>query len=192
MKKLTNKGFTIIELLIATVIFAIILLVMTTAVVQFSRIFYKGTITSRTQEVARTAMSSIAQDIQFGSGSVPTISLTDTAFHAVNIGSKCYMYQGNKQVSSTQHALMVTEGACDPTWTNFPAGGTEFLGENMQLVDLNVGNTGSLYTVRVHVVYGDNNDFEDAATKKACKIIVLGGQFCAVAELQTTVVKRLK
>jgi prepilin-type N-terminal cleavage/methylation domain-containing protein len=193
MKKLSNRGFTIIELLIATVIFAVILLVITGAIIQFSRIYYKGTVTSRTQEVARTAINDISQNIQFGSGTVPSITPLpsgDTAFHYITVGTKCYSYQANTQVSTSQHALVVTDGAC-PVLAAFPANGTELLGENMQLVGLSISTSGSLYTVQVHVVYGDSNDFQDS-TKKSCKAIILGGQFCAVAELKTTVVKRIE
>ena len=58
-----SAGFTLIELMIATVIFAIVLTVMVTAFVQVGRIFYKGVSISNTQEAARSVISNISSDL---------------------------------------------------------------------------------------------------------------------------------
>ncbi len=195
MRKLRTGGFTIIELLISTVIFSVVLLVITGAIVQFSRIHYKGNITSRTQDTARTIMNTIAQDIQFGGGDafgdLATVPVGTNEFEA---GAKCYRFSLNTMVSSAQHGLAVRDGSCS---TN-TARQTELLGENMQLVALSAvpvvnlltGDPTNLVTVRVHIVYGDNADLD--STKQQCNSLKIGGQFCAVAELSTTVAKRVE
>ncbi len=80
-----QNGFTIIELLIATVVFSVILLVVTAAIIQVGRMYYKGYISSRTQQASRAVIDDISRSIQFsdisnvtihepGSGDVPPIS----------------------------------------------------------------------------------------------------------------------
>jgi prepilin-type N-terminal cleavage/methylation domain-containing protein len=65
MKKTNNKGFTIIELLIATVTFSVILLIITGAIIQFSKVYYKGVVSSRTQEAARSVVDEVSKAAQF-------------------------------------------------------------------------------------------------------------------------------
>lgn len=73
-----QKGFTIVELLVSTVIFSLILLGAMAALVQIGRLYYKGVTTSVTQEKARSTISEISQSIQFSSQDVtpPNVVLT--------------------------------------------------------------------------------------------------------------------
>lgn len=194
MKRIdNNKGFTIIELLIATITFAVVLLVITSAIVQIGRIYYKGVVQSRTQERARAITDSVAKNLQFSNV---------TSFRSnpgyLCIGDYSYVYALETQVDDAQHGLLLTTNKCSNSTTN----GVEMLGERMQLVKLDVtpiaGQPGS-YTIHVRVVYGADEDFEKKHSTDAtgdpempCKPIVLGGQFCAVSELTTTVVSRLR
>jgi hypothetical protein len=74
-----------------------------------------------------------------------------------------------------------------------PAGASELLSEGMQLINIDVsaasGST-TLYNVALHVAYGANTDFATPA-KDECKVIIQGGQFCAITKLNTTVAKRI-
>lgn len=63
-KKQNQKGFTIVELLIATSIFTTIVLLVTVGIVTMGRRYYKGLTTVRTQEAARSIESDISQMIQ--------------------------------------------------------------------------------------------------------------------------------
>jgi prepilin-type N-terminal cleavage/methylation domain-containing protein len=60
-----KAGFTIIELMISTIVFSIILLGATTAVIQIGRMYYKGLVVSQTQETARRVIDDISREIQF-------------------------------------------------------------------------------------------------------------------------------
>ena len=73
MKKNTDsnsKGFTIIELLIATVVFSAILLVLTQVVIRLSGTYYHGVIQNQTLNVAKNITNNIVQQIQFTGGDV--------------------------------------------------------------------------------------------------------------------------
>lgn len=106
MKRVTVKqqGFTLVELMIATVIFSTILLATMTVLLQVGRIYYKGVITNRTQEVARTINDEISQQLQFG-GSAPRTGAERTFDNGVKVNAFCignqrYSYVMNAKVSS--------------------------------------------------------------------------------------------
>src|SRR5690606_2255321 len=61
-----SAGFTIVELLIATVVFSMVLLVCAFAILHVGRMYYKGMIISRTQDVSRKVIEDVAGAIQFG------------------------------------------------------------------------------------------------------------------------------
>ena len=199
MKRLSNKGFTIIELLIATVIFSVILLVITAAIVQFGRLYYKGVIQSRTQETARAISQDITQSIQFSSVTPSKPNIPGAEMYC--IGNRTYTFIRNSQLGAVPHVLVSDTIAGSPCGAGYSgmsnAGVTgtarELLGENMQLVNLSVAETtpgSGLWQVTVHVAYGEDADL--LADKTGCQPLILGGQFCAVSSLTTTVTQRLK
>lgn len=195
MTKVNNRGFTIIELLIATVVFSVILLIITGAIVQFGRIYNRGNVDSKTKEAARNIVNSISQDIQFGaSNSFTPATHTTGTIYTLSTSSHCYVYRLNQQVSTGNPGMMMTDGSSCPVPPAFSSTGQEMLGDKMQLADLSVTDYDSsqnLVKISVRVVYGDNEDFTDG-TKKACKPIRVGGQFCSVAEMSAIVAKRIR
>ncbi len=96
-----QKGFTIIELLLATAVFSLVLVGATSALIQIGRMYYKGLTTSNTQETARRIMEDVSRNIQF-SGATPTdtpggglavnYNGTDIALISFCIGSLRYSY----------------------------------------------------------------------------------------------------
>lgn len=61
-----QRGFTLLELMIATTIFSSILLLLTFGLINIGKSYYKGRNTARTQELARRVMDEISQSIRFG------------------------------------------------------------------------------------------------------------------------------
>ena len=188
MKRVNNKGFTIIELLIATVIFSVIVLIITTAIIQFGRIYYQGVLQSRTQERARAISEEISKNIQFSKGTVPTVAPTLSS-GSFCIGGHEYTFREGQQVGGGAQALQVRDNPACPGASPNP--NVELLGDSMQLVALEITQSGELYTVRVRVAYGANADFESNNPTNSCRPIRLGGQYCAVSDLTTNVVRRL-
>jgi len=70
MKKLNQHGFTIIELLIATIISSIMILSILTVFIQITRYFTKGTTQINTQKATRIAVDNIIQKIQTTTGNI--------------------------------------------------------------------------------------------------------------------------
>lgn len=99
-KDRSQKGFTIVELMFATVIFSLILLLCLSSLVQIGRMYYKGVTTAQTQETARGLMDEVVQAIQFSSGGItsptgpngPVVNPTDNPVGNFCIGSTRYTY----------------------------------------------------------------------------------------------------
>ena len=111
MKKLNTRGFTIIELMIAATVFSIILLGASSAIIQIGRMYYKGVISSRTQNVTRTIMDDLSRAVQFSGDDITIIDDPLVAPAGVSpvlipkgvfcIGSDRYTFLENTQLSLT-------------------------------------------------------------------------------------------
>lgn len=220
-QKTNHQGFTIVELLISTAVLSVILLAASAVVLQISRMYYKGVVLSKTQDAARNITESIARSIQFDGAAVkdntttPGVTITGlndffgatAKRYAVCVGDQRYSFVKNVQVGTgvgkIAHAVwrdQVTNAdvcipntnSADLTQSTPPptATGTSLIGTNMWLKELSVTSTGnSMWRVKVGVLYGDK-DLMDPVTQK-CKTGIVGGQWCASAEYETVVFKRI-
>jgi prepilin-type N-terminal cleavage/methylation domain-containing protein len=162
------SGFTIVELMIATVIFSMVTLVVVYGVLSFTNAYYGGVNSSTTQDTARAMLNSIAQAIEF-SGETITTTTPVTGPGLSNIyyfcagGSTYYFDEGymyNSSPSATNPGLYMSPGGCTatPTFSN----GKELLGPNMRITDLSVAQSDpttdpALYTVVLSIAYGDSD-----------------------------------
>lgn len=218
MKKLRQqKGFTIVELMIATSVFSVILLLASNAVIQIGRLYYKGLTTTKTQEVARNITESVTRDLQLSNsrGLVPSddtgLLFTDTK--ALCIGDSRYTYRINQQVKDGSKGLWLDEAPLGACAVSDYSSGRELLGANMRLLDFGAtspdGNR--TYQVRVGIAYGDNDflssydeagitlidsngdgtaDATDVA-RALCRSSIAGSSFCATSSLDSVVKRRI-
>ncbi len=117
--KQSEQGFTIVELMVATVVFSVVLLVLTFGVIQMSRIYDKGITETNTQNVARNIMADISQTIEFSGGQVGQTNVTNVGSagqtFAFCIGDRAYYYQlgyeleDNPSSSQAYHGLVVVD-----------------------------------------------------------------------------------
>jgi prepilin-type N-terminal cleavage/methylation domain-containing protein len=161
-----QAGFTIIELLIATVVFSMVIVVILYGVLSFTHAYYGGINASTTQGTARSILNSVAQSIEF-SGS----PITQTPASLPGAGSTIYfcaggvtyiyswgrMYTGSP--SLTNPGLYVVPGNCQVPATIPTADGQELLAQNMRITALTVtpGSSGQLYTVSLGLAYGESD-----------------------------------
>lgn len=73
----TRKGFTIIELMISTVVFSLVLLAASAAITQVGKKYARGVTFARTNEVSRSIVEDISQSLQFTSQSVKVPNYPD-------------------------------------------------------------------------------------------------------------------
>lgn len=212
-----QTGFTILELMVATMVFAVILLVVAVGVIRFTESYYKGITSAKTQSAARAIMDEISQSIQFGKNVSFPVS---AGLGTVCVDNTLYTYKIGQQVTDSTpflahqsyHGLIATVGGdCSgsvpltistalnaPATSALPSGSRELLGAHMRLSDLTVQPVGgNLYTIRVRVIYGDDDLLTPPVAgstvwaNELCNGQVTGSQFCAVSDLSTTVERRL-
>ena len=196
-----KRGFTIVELLIATLIFSTILLMVTIGIIQITRTYYKGLTESATQNTARTVMDTITQAIQFSGDPVSaTVSSAPGASTSFCIGNQQFSYRlGYQLVDGTPGANQTSKALWQSVLsgcTNNPpaaASGKEFLQPHMRLSNLTVTNvTGNLWKVSVTIAYGDDDLLNNpTGTNPSCKGVTAGTQFCSISTLTSTVIQRV-
>lgn len=184
----SNSGFTLVELMIASAVFGTVLLLITIAVMQIGRTYFKGITSTRTQEAARSITDEVAQALQFGSGDPVIVP------GMVCSGGKKFSYQIDQQVvGGSGNALKMVEVTnCDGQTPNM-AVGREMLGNRMRLADFNVAPlsaTNDLYEVRVRVVTGDNEVL--TPNRMECRLDPSTAHYCSASELTTVVQKRVR
>ncbi len=95
-KRSNNQaGFTIVELMIATVIFTIVFMGATFAILEIGKKYYRGVTMSRTDTIARSVTEEVSQSLQFSSQPVkmPNYPLAATNYGPlVNIGDPDTFY----------------------------------------------------------------------------------------------------
>lgn len=198
-----ESGFTIIELMIASLVFSVILVVITVGVTSFTRSYYKGVRSSAVQNRTRTIVDTVAQSIEFsGSSITPTGSnnyfCTGGKIFSFSLGVR---YTGT--VSTASRGLfqqdIPTGGSC-PTTAPDPAtaiNGRELLEPNMRVSNLvlrpvtSAGAT-NMYQIVLRIAYGEDDLLVNPTGVDASCGSQAGSQFCAISELSTIVQKRVQ
>jgi type II secretory pathway pseudopilin PulG len=164
-------GFTIVELMVASLVFTSILVVVSSGVVHFTEDYYKGIHQSATQTAARDAIDTITQNLQYTSnGDHPIKGQGDPSLPPDPNSPNKYICVGGVQIdyqlgyqlgssSTNDYALVISTK--DPTAACKPYSGTgrEMLGPKMRLTDLDVnqlaGGASNRFKVSAGVAYGD-------------------------------------
>lgn len=215
LRRKRGGGFTIVELLVATLVFSVVLVLITIGVIQFNKQYYRGVTESNTQTAARAIIDDVSQAIQFSGDEITSPIGSNGAVKGFCIGNQRYSYLPGWQLvdsgpdsakHQTTHAVVRdTPGSCAGLNAQDFSGnvsGTELLGPHMRVAKLDVkhvSGSSDLYTITVRVAYGDDDLLYSpsgdgagpAAPDATCHYGWAGTQFCAVAELSTTVEKRV-
>ncbi len=180
-----SDGFTVIELMIATTIFSVVLTVILASFLQIGRMFYKGVSVNNTHEAARTVVEDISNDIRFAGTYVPEADYGPNSSKFFCIGSHRYIYSA---VNNSKKPYKITSGdVSKPDSIGNPRGiiestipggcpapsptlpGTnaqQILGPDMQLNAFEfVSNGGSNYRIHVHIVFYGIDDSVFASAK---------------------------
>lgn len=198
----SQAGFTVVELMIATLIFSVILLVITAGALHFTNSYYAGVNAANVQNTSRTVVSTITQAIQFSTKS-PILTATSGGRQAYCIGSQEFVYVLGKALSDTldvTHTSVAlyqlpnaTPGTCDAGVAL--NGGQELLSPDMRLSNFQVSAVGGagndLWKVQVTIAYGDDDLLKNPQSTAPSCLDGAGSQWCAVSAFNTVVQKRL-
>lgn len=216
----SQHGFTIVEFMIATTVFSVVLLVITAAVLFLSRSYQDSLYASSTQAAASNLVDTVAQSVKFSS--TPITSTTHASgTRSYCIGTKQYLYvlgkqlDGNNMSTRTRNAVIARQNSnctLESIITSQPSGSPqELLGRSMRLSKLSITSSPTspaVYTVSARVVYGDDDLLCSPSVSGSCDSTTTmsavdlarsdimcrsnsGAEYCAVSELSTTVYRRL-
>lgn len=177
MSKNNQQAFTILELMTATVVFSVILLLVSTGIIKIGNAYYKSVLQSRTQETARNIIDEISRGIQFSGEQVRVGDVYDAASdpypksggkYGFCVNGTRYAYILNKQLATSPSGadqvaatLISYDGACNTfTVDNVTlTTGKELLGVGMRLTDLNIDDNGdtdaSTFRITVGIASGE-------------------------------------
>jgi prepilin-type N-terminal cleavage/methylation domain-containing protein len=209
------SGFTIIELLLATTIFSLVLLGALAGFLQTGSLFYKGVTLTQTQATAKQILDDVSTSISNSSG-VQSPNLGGYNYYC--IGNVRYTYILNNGAlnnnpgsnPSQSYSLLkdtLPNSSCPEPCTNSCGANeltinnaTEMITDNMSLSQFLVCKSGSnLYDVNLTVAYGDTGSLtppsgtpscpssSDNYVPPTCVGTTHNQQFCAVSSLSTTV-----
>lgn len=186
-KKQKNSGFTIIELMIASAVFTIVLLAALTGFLQIGRLFYKGTSQAATQDTAKQILNDISESVQRAESLTLSKPYGGAGNRYICVGNVRYSYKiGSLVDANVTDSLSTGSGiglvrdtlpgsnACAPpcpTSTAIPCGSdgvrwnnpVEMLGNNMRLQDFQISSSTlspDYYTITVQVVFGEDEVLE--------------------------------
>jgi prepilin-type N-terminal cleavage/methylation domain-containing protein len=203
-------GFTLLELLIATSVFSVVLMIVTTGVIRLGQSYYKGIVQSRTQETNRAVATDISRAFQFANG----VKVAGDGDNQFCIGDTRYTFFINQPVKDGAEGLRSERIAPDAA-CNDPSAGSdrkEMLGNNMRLLRFDVNNVDAQYKtwrIDMAIAYGDSDllshytsdetpqgwdgtDVNSPVVRNAvCKSGIPGGSFCSTSQLDILVKKRL-
>ncbi len=188
-------GFTIIELLTATSLFSLVLLVALASFLRVSQLFYKGLIIDRSRQASQTILDSMRGDFNANS----TITIGESYFC---IGNIRYSYSFFNEVdtskeSSTNYGLVKDvlpggAGCKDPVSQPF-SNPQELLGNKMRLSQLTIvralpAKAGNVYALTLKIAYGDDGALTNPKTPAATCVGNLSiTEFCTTNTLFSAV-----
>ncbi len=158
-----QAGFTIIELMIATAVFSMVLLVITVGVMHFTNDYYKGVNNSTTQTTAQNAIDIISQAIKFSASQPETYLTSGSPYFCIGnqefVATLGVQYNGGTPSSRNWGLYMfpMTTNTCSST---MQLGGKELLGKGMRLAAVSVSQSDpkldpTLWKVSLTIAYGD-------------------------------------
>lgn len=203
-----HSGFTILELLVATTILSVILLIVTSVIISIGGLYSKGINQTRVQDDVRNITDEVSQQLQLSA--ITEQSGVDTSYSVpINvycIGNTRYSYVLDTQIGGHLDGGISGPILTDVLWRDNPTtcqptqaadllappsdSGAELLAPNSELTAFNVTGT-SPYTIAVGVAYGSPTLLINPMSITATCQTTSGDQFCATSSLTTTVDNRL-
>jgi prepilin-type N-terminal cleavage/methylation domain-containing protein len=182
-KSLSQKGFTIVELLIATTVLSIILVLVTVMMINIGDLFYKGINQVRVQDNVRNLSTEIGQQLQLSNDTLLSVNNPIGTPSAYCIGTTRYTYLIGAQLNSSpglyqsQHVVWrdsVPENSCTAMSTaqfssvDPSSGGTELMTPSALLTEFIINYTGSSYNITIGEAYGGYSVLCDAGVGNDC------------------------
>jgi prepilin-type N-terminal cleavage/methylation domain-containing protein len=208
LKNNKQLGFTIVELMIATLVFSVIMLISLAAFIQINRLYTKGLSIAKTQEAVRNVISELSNRMQYSADDPYSNG------NYVCIGTKKYSFSLNTPEDSSGSALksedVTDSGSCNILAS--PSNKKVLLPKNTRVLSFIVTNTAGspIHDITVSLLFAPNDgscSINSACTDLVdtkgdvggsitnidnwrCKGGISGSEYCSLSKITTTVFKR--
>ncbi|HUD03730.1 MAG TPA: prepilin-type N-terminal cleavage/methylation domain-containing protein [Patescibacteria group bacterium] len=202
-----QKGFTILELMIAISVFTIAIVLITSGVIAVGRYYQQGATKAKLLTAAREIHSQFTQVVQY-SGSeldpshpIITYAANGVQYKATCIGATRYLWSNiNDQTQRYYGDFMtddITNRSCGDTTiskpqhplpTNIPYNSA--IATNTKVINFLIKGSDP-YTLTTTFVIGSQDMFVSNNYGRQCQSNVLGSEFCAVVSLTSTVARKV-
>jgi prepilin-type N-terminal cleavage/methylation domain-containing protein len=184
------KGFTLVEFLLAIVVFSFILILMATAFIQVNRSYNKGLTVRRVHQSARDIIADVSRTFLSNTGSLNSLSLTKNA-QEICIGTKVRYLWSVGTVDRSANYGMMRDTQFSSCGEGLPGdvGEVELLDDNVVVQNFDISQIGTSGSYRITVTLSSNTSdlvTGDGSGGVECSVGA-GDQFCDIVTLETTV-----
>lgn len=219
-RHLPDRGFTLVEAMLATAIFSLSIVIAITAFVQVNRIYHRGITTSRVQEDARSLIDELSRTIQFADGGsfvfnpdpdpndLPAGSYDPAGAGAFCIGSSQFTFNIDVESGTNRNVLGLPvapfapavpivyksdrKPGCTPAPDTHAGDGYDLVRKGFVLKDLQVTEISlGVYRVEFTIAANQSGVLTGSGSAATCQPGGAGTQFCAVTTLSTIVSRRV-
>lgn len=181
-----QAGFTIIELMFATLAFSTILIVITAGILSFTHAYYRGVNSSTVQDTARNIAGTISQAIEFSGTNIGPTEV-DGALQYFCAGDQVFTYSlgaaytgipsgdpGPLDSNPGLYVMTTGDGGCPPSAPDVSSGGgQELLPPNVRVTQLNVqpasiAGATNVYTITLSLALGTNDLLCTSSVSGSC------------------------
>lgn len=196
---LKQKGFTIVELMIAIAVFSVIMLLVTIGIIQIARNYQQAATRVKLEDASREIHYQIGQSIQFAGADVQSYApgqLTGvaSAYTIVCVGTQRYLWKDANTTTAGQVGLYIDTiagpNACGTAAFN-AASAQVPLPNNSRVVTFSVESSNAISAISTRFVVGDRDMFVGDDFANACVSAVSGSGFCAVVELNSAAARKV-
>lgn len=190
-----HRGFTIVEIMIAMLVFSVASLMTMAIVIGMSRQYQKGTYTVQLNDASRTIHQELRDGIAYGNNMVFSIDGNGTDW--VCNGNAIYYWQlvkDNNNVDGAKNGLFKrTLTSSDGGCTDASAiDGANILPNNGFVSQFSIAQAGLVYDISTRFNAGPSDSFSTTTDDfSSCLPTLRGGDFCAIVNYNSSVMPRL-
>lgn len=196
MKKIDNKGFTLVELLLAMAFFSFILLFITTGFIVVNRAYNKGITVKLIQDEARSTMEKLVREVR----SANTVTEDASVPGCITINSDSYYWfvPVSGDALSPMRLMVARDTTCSEAEVAPSPVGEDLLHERVGVQYMEIsrvsdgGNSAPFYKVHMILSTVDADLLDSTGLTASCltQSASSGNQYCDLVELVTIVSTR--
>lgn len=187
-----KKGFTIVELMIATLVFSVAIILTTSVVIGMSKQYQKGMYTTQLNDASRTVHQDIRDSAAYSKKLV--YDLDGNGNDYVCNGSVIYYWKlasgNNNQDGSRNGLYKKTLKGIPCNHSTAVENGSNILPKNGFVSKFTISISNGLYSINTKFNIGTADMFTDGTYQK-CLPTLSGGDFCSIVDYNTSVIPRL-